>query len=120
MSVEELNKEQLTELKQNYYCNVVKENEGVSYGELADVDNLVSDKEIKEYYSDTYFVNDDFACSMEKNYMITYHDNCNTKQDGLFAGYDYVCFWIDSKHLGRSDYEEILEKRKEICKLWRL
>lgn len=69
MSVKELNREQLTELKQIYYCeeyiknNVLENN--ASYGELADIDNLVSDNEIYEYYNDTMFVEEDFFCSCE-------------------------------------------------------
>ena len=61
MTVMELNREQLTELKQNYYCNVVHENEGVSYEELIAIDELVSDEEVFEFYDGTYFVDDDFS-----------------------------------------------------------
>ena len=43
MSVYELSKNQLIELKQNYLCEVQK---NVSYGELCDADNIISDKEI--------------------------------------------------------------------------
>ena len=60
MSVKELNKEQITQLKQNYYCNVLNIN--ASYEELANINNLVDDIEIYEYYNDTYFVDDDFTC----------------------------------------------------------
>lgn len=63
MSVKELNREQLIELKQNYYCNVLENN--ASYGELADIDNLVSDNEIYDYYNSTMFVKDDFFTTCE-------------------------------------------------------
>lgn len=63
MSVKELTREQLIELKQNYYCNVLNNN--ASYGELADIDNLVSDNEIFEEYDGIIFTNDDFFCSCE-------------------------------------------------------
>lgn len=63
MSVEELSREQLIELKQNYYCNVLNNN--ASYGELADIDNLVSDEEIFKEYGGIIFTNDDFFCSCE-------------------------------------------------------
>ena len=43
MSVYELSKNQLIELKQNYLCEVQK---NVSYGELCDADNIISDEEI--------------------------------------------------------------------------
>lgn len=57
MNVKELTRNQLTELKQHYYC---ENNENVSWGELAKIDDLVSDKDIFEEYSGTYFVEEDF------------------------------------------------------------
>ena len=44
MTVSELNREQLTQLKGRYYED--NHPEGVSYGELADIDNLVTDIKI--------------------------------------------------------------------------
>ena len=58
MSVKELTREQLIELKQRYYT---ERNENVSYGELADIDNLVSDNEIFEEYGHITFVEEDFC-----------------------------------------------------------
>ena len=63
MSVKELTREQLIELKQRYYA---ERNENVSYGELADIDNLVSDNEIFEEYGDITFVEEDFFCTSGK------------------------------------------------------
>ena len=63
MSVKELTREQLIELKQRYYT---ERNENVSYGELADIDNLVSDNEIFEEYGDITFVEEDFFCTNGK------------------------------------------------------
>ena len=60
MSIKELTREQLIELKQRYYT---ERNENVSYGELADIDNLVSDNEIFEEYGDITFVAEDFLCN---------------------------------------------------------
>jgi hypothetical protein len=60
MSVKDLTREQLIELKQRYYT---ERNENVSYGELADIDNLVSDNEIFEEYGDITFVAEDFLCN---------------------------------------------------------
>lgn len=59
MSIYELNEEQLTELKQHYYC---ERNESVSYGELAEINDLVSFDELVEEYGATYFVEEDFSC----------------------------------------------------------
>ena len=59
MKVTELSRDQLTELKERYYT---ERNENVSYGELANINELVTDAEIfKEYYF-VDFVEDDFFC----------------------------------------------------------
>ena len=63
MKLQDLNREQIIQLKQNLYC---ERNENASYGELAEIDNLVSDEELKEEYGDTYFVDEDFF--QEVNY----------------------------------------------------
>lgn len=60
MKIEDLTREQLIELKERYYT---ERNENVSYGELADVDNLVSDNEIFEEYGHITFVEEDFLCN---------------------------------------------------------
>ena len=57
MSVYELSKNQLIELKQNYLCEV---QENVSYGELCDADYIVSDEEIFNEYGNVEFSEDDF------------------------------------------------------------
>ena len=62
MSINELTREQMTELKQNYYC---EQHDDASYGELADIDLFVSDDEITEVYGNTEFSPDDFACTMQ-------------------------------------------------------
>lgn len=56
--VEDLTESQLLELKQNYYCN---KHNNVSYGELANIENLVSDSEIYEEYSGIIFTKEDFS-----------------------------------------------------------
>lgn len=63
-SVKELSREELIELKQNYYTN---KNKNVSWGELAEIDNLVSDEEIFKEYADTDFVDEDFSVNSSKN-----------------------------------------------------
>lgn len=60
MSVYELSKNQLIELKQNYLCEVQK---NVSYGELCDADNIISDEEIFQVYSCMDFSSEDFMCA---------------------------------------------------------
>lgn len=60
----DLTKDQRTEAKQQLLCERLEktENRTPSYGELADVDEAVSDKEAEEAYAGTWFVPDDFIC----------------------------------------------------------
>ena len=60
MSVYELSENQLIELKQNYLCEIQK---NVSYGELCDADDIISDEDIFQAYSCTDFSSDDFMCA---------------------------------------------------------
>ena len=57
MSVYELNKNQLIELKQNY---LFKRDENISYDKLLDADIIVSDEEIFNEYENVKFSEDDF------------------------------------------------------------
>ena len=57
MSVYELNKNQLIELKQNY---LFKRDENISYDKLLDADIIVSDEEIFNEYGNVEFSEDDF------------------------------------------------------------
>ena len=57
MGFKDLSREQIIQLKQRLYC---EKNENVSYGELVDIDNLVSDDEVKNEYGDIMFVEEDF------------------------------------------------------------
>lgn len=62
-TLNELNAEQITELKQSYLCNVKYKDEGVSWGELTDADELVSMEELEEEYGHISFTDDDFFCT---------------------------------------------------------
>lgn len=62
MTIRELTRDQLTQVKQAYYTRKQEERgEGVSYGELMQIDELVTDAEIFEEYSGVSFVPDDFT-----------------------------------------------------------
>lgn len=63
MNIKELTREQLEQVKQYYYMG---KNESVSWGELANIDNLVSDEEIFKAFEDTIFTEDDFLSSEDK------------------------------------------------------
>lgn len=62
MNVKELNKEQLQQLKIRYLDDLLQEEEGrnISYGEMANIDEIVSDKIIYDLYESTTFVDEDF------------------------------------------------------------
>lgn len=61
MSVEELNREQLTQLKQNMLMERMDaEGESPSWGELAEADVLITDEEVQQEYAGTEFVTADF------------------------------------------------------------
>lgn len=57
LSVHDLTRDQLILLKQHH---LMESQVSVSYGELAEVDTLVSDEEIFAAYADTFFSEDDF------------------------------------------------------------
>ena len=60
MSVYELNRDRLTAVKAEYYIHE-HEDEGTSYGELAIIDDLVSDAEVFEIFAAYTFTQDDFT-----------------------------------------------------------
>ena len=57
MSYKELNRDQILALKQNY---LVRTQDNISYNELAEADNLVSDEELEQEYKNVNFVEEDF------------------------------------------------------------
>ena len=64
MTVYDLNRDQLIELKQNFITEQYDERgESPSWGELADADELITDEEIYRAYESYSFTNDDFSCS---------------------------------------------------------
>ena len=66
-TVKELTRDQLVELKKNYLTQKMDENgEFPSYGELAEVDQTITDDEIFEEYEGIMFSDDDLLCYCEK------------------------------------------------------
>lgn len=66
MKFSDLTKDQRTEAKQRLLCERLEkgENRTPSCGELADVDETISDKEAEEAFAGTEFVSDDFSCGV--------------------------------------------------------
>ena len=69
MTVRELSKDQLGELKQHYLDDRIQEKEGRApyMSELADADELVPDEEAFAAYEGDEFSGDDFLCSAGQN-----------------------------------------------------
>lgn len=66
MNVKELTEDQKTELKITYLQELldeVKENRNPSYGEIYEINNIISDEDIFERYKNIEFENDDFFCT---------------------------------------------------------
>lgn len=65
MTVRELSKDQLDELKQHYLDDKIQEKKGRTpyMSELADADELVPDKEVFAAYEGVEFSGDDFFCT---------------------------------------------------------
>lgn len=57
MTVYDLTREQLQQLKQRH---LMEQGASLSWGELADIDSVISDEEIQEAYEGTDFVEEDF------------------------------------------------------------
>lgn len=57
MGIRDLNELQLRQVKEAYF---IENHDVVSMGELADINELVKDEEVFEFYASTEFVNDDF------------------------------------------------------------
>jgi len=60
MTVYQLNRDEITELKQRHYSN---NHSNFSYEEMALIDTLVTDEEIYQEYEGTIFSIDDFFCN---------------------------------------------------------
>lgn len=64
MTVRELNRDQLNELKEAFVTMEAENNEeSVGYGDLIEAHDRISDEEVFEYFDGTIFSNDDFLCS---------------------------------------------------------
>ena len=69
MTVRELSKDQLGELKQHYLDDRIQKKEGRApcMSVLADADELVPDEEVFAAYEGVEFSGDDFLCSAGQN-----------------------------------------------------
>lgn len=66
MNVKELTENQKFELKITYLQEILdeaNENRNPSYGEIYEINNIISDEDIFERYKNIEFENDDFFCT---------------------------------------------------------
>lgn len=63
MTVKDLKRQQLQELKAKYYDDMLQDTEGrsISYGEIAEIDEIVTDKKIFQEFDGYYFTDEDFS-----------------------------------------------------------
>ncbi len=113
MRIEDLNREQLIELKERYYT---EKNENVSYGELADVDNLVTDEEVINEYGHLMFTNDDFFCSCGKPEKDTNESESENVYVVVQTGITDYCENMPMIHCVSKDYMKAKAKMKKIVK----
>ena len=71
MTVYELNRDQLEELKQNYLTENYPDD--IDMNRLYMADDIVPDSEIYEAYAGTEFSNDDFLCSAGRSEYDSFH-----------------------------------------------
>lgn len=58
-NVWELSRDQISELKQNFYYDILEENDAEKYASWDDIPDQI----IFNHYKHTAFVNDDFGCT---------------------------------------------------------
>lgn len=105
MTVYELNRDELTELKIHYYS---ESHPDYSYSEMASINSLVSDREIFEKYDNTTFTLDDFFCSSdneERKEEVLFEENLQYYKTILEDTKDY----IDSYSKGDLTLKEVGE-----------
>lgn len=69
MTVHELNREQLDQLKMEFVADMANvHGEDISYGELLDAPATVSDEQIYKHYDGYIFSEEDFPCDLDHRY----------------------------------------------------
>ena len=63
MTVKELKRQQLEELKIRYYDEILRDTEdrSISYGEIADINEIITDEKIFHEYANYIFTDEDFS-----------------------------------------------------------
>ncbi len=108
MKIQDLSKQQLLELKERYYT---ERNENVSFGELANIDILVTDEEIFNEYDGIEFTSEDFFCSVEKE-----KKNENTVYIVIQTGMNDYREDMPTVQMITRDYEKAKKELKRLAK----
>ena len=106
MTVYDLNRDQLEELKQNYMMEAYNERGEIpSFGELADADNIYSDDFIRKVYAGRYFVPDDFSSSEGQEYFRLELGDCIGSRENIASDLEDIAEKIrDGYYSGLANY----------------
>lgn len=104
MTVYDLNRDQLVELKQQYLTNF--SGEEPSYEELANADEIITDEQIYRYCEDITFTPDDFFCSAGQDlYQLVVDGADGITIDDIIEDLEYIKnAVIRGKHDGRAPH----------------
>ena len=94
MTVRELNRDQLQQLKLNYYTHggVVD----ISYEDAADIDNIISDEEIYAEYAGIVFVPDDFFGYSDDDEYVHFAINTNGYRNDISDMLRYIADAVEN------------------------
>lgn len=110
MTVYDLNRDQLNELKQSYSAQLEECGDGISYEELIKAEDI-PDEVIFNHYDGIIFSDDDFFCSCDANKDYKYYRVVFRRHADLSETYS-IC--IKAKR--KPDYDEAQEFCKEYKK----
>ena len=101
MWVEDLNRDQLIELKQHMLTERYDERgESPSWGELAEADDLISDSEVYAEYSGTVFSEDDFSSSAGEEYFRLELGDCTGSRTDIASDLRDIADEIEDGNFG--------------------
>lgn len=107
MTVRELNRDQLAELKINYLVDLGND---LSYEDLVNIHDLVSDKEVFDAYSGVYFTPDDFSSSAGHDdwwVKLSIDGELKGTRDGIADDLNQIAEWVRGRNNGGFFYKGI-------------
>lgn len=114
MTVYDLNRDQLTELKQRYYAELTGRD--LSYEELANIDFYITDYDVQREFEGVDFVVDDFFASAGQDawwVKLGIDGELNGTRDGIADDLCQIAEWIRQGNKGGFFYKGISWKITE-------